>query len=73
MSTPMNEKQEIRFHQESRSVESGEMSPQWEEALRYWNGREQRDGYISFPDFENFIQDEEQGYDNRGQQQSSRT
>lgn len=38
----MNEKQEIRFHEESRDVESGEVSPHWEEALRYWNSREQR-------------------------------
>jgi hypothetical protein len=31
------------------------------------------DGYISFPDFENFVQEQEQGRDHGGQAQSAKT
>jgi hypothetical protein len=37
----------------------GAMDRRWtdvSEASKYWTGHEQRDGYISFPDFEKYLQ-----------------
>jgi len=45
----------MHFCSEKLQVEEGETSPRWEESLRYWYGSEKkRDGYISFPDFDDF-------------------
>jgi len=34
---------------------------EWGEELQYWRGSEQQEGYISFPDFERYCQQYEQG------------
>jgi len=71
LTTPINEKGDLQFHDLDDNVNNGEGSPQWEDAMRYWDGHDQQGGYISFPDFENFVQQHEHENDSRGEQQRS--
>jgi hypothetical protein len=87
LTTPINEKGDLQFHDLDENVNNGEDSPQWEDAMRYWDGHDQQGksttlstlmnilisagGYISFPDFENFVQQHEHENDSRGEQQRS--
>jgi len=42
VTSPINEKDGMHFHDVHRTPQSGELSPQWDEVLRYWQRNEQR-------------------------------
>src|ERR1700761_4653523 len=42
LTTPINEKGDLQFHDLDDNVNNGEGSPQWEDAMRYWDGHDQQ-------------------------------
>jgi len=49
-------------------------SLRWDDAIRVWPGNDNRDGYISFPDFERYSQSSDDGQEpERDPSQSPKT